>query len=403
MKVLFINIAYPKNIFRQLLKDSRGILQIPCNVFQWAVINGLEQCGADYTLAGIPALPAWPRYSHLYAPEGVFYVDGKERGLYLRYCNAPAIKQLSQKLALQKYIWKWCDRNRNEDRLAVLIYTPQAGLLSAAISLKKEFPNLLVATIITDLIENAFDYKSNRTLFKRFQVQLEARGEHALFPLVDKFILLTRQMTDYIPEAINKFIVIEGISLNEDNSIEVANDGTHKTLLYTGVLEEFAGVRLLVDAFMKTNNNDFRLVICGNGSDADYVKKASIRDFRIDFRGNVDRDEAIRLQKKSTLLINPRQPNGSITKYSFPSKTMEYMSSGTPMIGYHLEGIPEEYYEYMYTPDNLTVEGLSLKINELLQLPHFLLKEKAKMAKNFIVNNKSSKCQVQKILDFIDS
>ena len=64
------------------------------------------------------------------------------------------------------------------------------------------------------------------------------------------------------------------------------------------------------------------------------------------------------LHKRATALINPRKPNSKITRFSFPSKNMEYLSSGTPMIGYKLDGIPSEYYDYFYTIDDSSEKSL---------------------------------------------
>lgn len=403
MKLLFINIAYPKEIYQQLRDDAKGILQVSCDVFQWAVIDGLEQNGIDYDLASVPALPAWPRYRHLFTPEGEMMVNGKLRGHYLRYCDAPAVKQLSQRRVLRKYIKRWCEANRSEDRLAVLTYTQHVEILGAAIDLKNNFPNLVVAPIVTDLIEDALDFASNRTFLKRLQVKIEALAERNLFPKVDKFILLTSQMTERIPEAKGKYLVVEGIaSLKERDAQPVVKVEQSRSLLYTGVLEEYAGIRVLVDAFMNVNRSDIQLIICGSGSDENYVRSAIASDPRIDFRGRVDREEAVKLQRECTLLINPRQPNGGITKYSFPSKTMEYMTSGTPMIGYHLEGIPKEYYEFMYSPKDLSIESLAECIQGTLLLSSETLHKKAMEAYQFVNGKKNSKEQVKRIVNFLN-
>ena len=56
--------------------------------------------------------------------------------------------------------------------------------------------------------------------------------------------------------------------------------------------------------------------------------------------------------KEAKLLINLRNPEDKYTKYSFPSKTFEYMVSGTPFFTTKLEGIPSEYYNYLYCIDS---------------------------------------------------
>ncbi len=402
MKLLFVNIAYPSECYEQFKKDTKGRLSNAVNTFQWAIIDGLEQSGCEYTLSCVPTLPAWPKYSHLFTPSGVMTVDGKSRGHYLSYCDAPAIKQWDQRRVLRKYIREWCTKNRGEDRLIALVYTTYAQWLGAAVDLKKDFPNLIVAPIVTDLIDNALDHAGNRTPLKRIQVILEERAEHILYKRVDKFVLVSKLMTERIPEAEGRNIVIECMapkgSLDKRGMIEKRTD--IKTLLYTGTLNEYGGVDMLVDAFLRTSDASFRLVICGNGN-TEHILEAAARDKRIDFRGSVSREEAVRLQQTSTLLINPRLPNGGITKYSFPSKTMEYMTSGTPMIGYRLEGIPEEYYEHMYIPKDLSQDALAECINKTLTLPNEVLQQKATVAADFIAEFKNPKAQVGKMIEYL--
>lgn len=405
MKLIFINTAYPQEYYSQLKLDTNNNLQIASNAFQWAVIDGLEQNEIDYTLACTPALPAYPRYKNLFTPRGEMSVNGKIRGHYLKYCDLPAIKQLSVRRVLRNYISKWCEQNKYEDKLIALVYTQNVSQMGAAIDLKKKYSNLIVAPIVTDLIDNAMDFAANHSLLKCLQVKLEAKGEKKLFPNVDKYILLTSQMTDCIPEAEGKYIVVEGIASEESiiSHTEIKKDDEIRTLLYTGTFQEFGGVKFLIEAFRKTTNPKFRLVLCGNGVLKEYVEKSSKEDTRIVYKGRLERTEIIKLQQKATLLINPRRPNGGITKYSFPSKTMEYMASMTPMIGYHLEGMPEEYYEHMYTPKDLSVEALAECINETLSLPFETLQAKAIAAAEFIAENKTSKAQVQRIIDFLNT
>ena len=58
----------------------------------------------------------------------------------------------------------------------------------------------------------------------------------------------------------------------------------------------------------------------------------SKKDNRIVFKGMVPNKIVVEDQLKATLLVNPRPSIGEFTRYSFPSKNMEYMVSGTPMV-----------------------------------------------------------------------
>lgn len=401
-KILFITTSYPEDCYEQLKLDSNGVLQAANNNFQWAVIEGLDSNMYDYSIVCTPALPAWPRYKRLLTPKGVFRVNTIPKGHYLSYCNLPAIKQISIRSVLRRYIRQWCQSNDHFDRLIVLVYTQQTEHLGSALDLKRRYPNLVVAPIITDLIDNALDYDANRKILKRIQIKVEQYSEKRLLKKVDKFILLTQAMEECIKEAKGKSIVIEGIARDSMCPTLINNrSGDIKSLLYSGTFQEFGGLRILVDAFLLTKDPSFRLILCGDGALTDYVKEVSEKDCRIIYKGRIDREEVLRLQREATVLINPRQPNGGITKYSFPSKTMEYMSSHTPMIGYKLEGIPNEYFNYMFPVENLSVESLKSVIEKTLSLPSSELNDKALSAAEFIKNNKCPKRQVQKIINFL--
>ena len=248
------------------------------------------------------------------------------------------------------------------------------------------------------------NFSSNTSFLKKVQLTIQYYQTKKLYKDIDKFILLSKYMVEKIPEAKEKNIVVEGVAKGVFNLKTKRNCSIEKKLLYTGTIEEFAGVKILVDSFLLTQDPNYRLVLCGYGDEnlIDYIKQMSQKDSRIQFLGRVDREEAVRLQREATVLINPRQPNGAITKYSFPSKTMEYMTSGTPMIGYKLEGIPEEYYDNMYTIEDNKIETLAKCIDEVLSLSQTDLNEKARKAFEFIKNNKTSQMQVRKIIDFLE-
>ena len=74
------------------------------------------------------------------------------------------------------------------------------------------------------------------------------------------------------------------------------------------------------------------------------------------------------MQHKATILVNPRTSEGEFTKYSFPSKTMEYLLAGRCVVVNRLPGIPEEYYQYVYTPQNESVEALAECLTNVLDI-----------------------------------
>ena len=320
----------------------------------------------------------------------------------LPYCTLIGLKHYSIKRRLHREIKRILQIQPKGEKTVLLLYTTYSFYTKAIIPLTKQYTDLTIAAIITDLIDDAFNYKSNNTFLKRIQMNREIKIQKASYRYIDKFILLTKAMEEKIPEAKGKNIVIEGIcDRTLDNSIPEKPNSIIKIILYTGTLQKFVCIDDFVDAFSLTTNPNYRFVICGAGPSESYIKEKAAKDNRIDYRGVVSREVALSLQQKATCVVNPRKPTEEITRFSFPSKTIEYLSSGTPMIGYQLEGIPSEYYSYFYSPKDLKNESMAQLIDEVLSKPASELQERAFAAKRFIIKNKSARIQVDKIIDFI--
>jgi hypothetical protein len=52
--------------------------------------------------------------------------------------------------------------------------------------------------------------------------------------------------------------------------------------------------------------------------------------------------------RNADVLVNPRRNDAEYTKYSFPSKNVEYLLSGNPVVGYMLDGMGQAYRDFMY-------------------------------------------------------
>jgi len=200
------------------------------------------------------------------------------------------------------------------------------------------------------------------------------------------------------------YVVVEGIATDTFSDIlNISENQGIKTILYSGTLSEKYGVIDLVNAFLKLSNKDYRLVICGAGETDEYIIQKSKEDCRIIFKGLIKRDEVFKLQKSATILVNPRPNNEEYTKYSFPSKILEYMSSGTPVLSFRLAGIPDEYNSYYYTLEGDDTEIAILNgLRNTLAISEVELANYGKRAKEFVLREKSAIFQTRKIVDMIN-
>jgi hypothetical protein len=102
------------------------------------------------------------------------------------------------------------------------------------------------------------------------------------------------------------------------------------------------------------------------------------------------------------VLINPRFSESEFTKYSFASKTIEYLASGTPIIMHPLKCLTSDYLNHIYIANDETDEGLKNTLVEVCSKSQIELNEFGKSAFDFVVNEKNSFKQIGRILNLIN-
>ena len=223
-----------------------------------------------------------------------------------------------------------------------------------------------------------------------------------LYSFADGFVFLTEQMNESINHKKKPFIVLEGHA--DESMIHYSHssfDISKKIIVYAGSLRKIYGISLLCEAFLKINIQNSELHIFGDGDYADELRELTNKNANIIFHGNCPNKEVVLMELKATLLVNPRPTEGEYTKYSFPSKTIEYMASGTPVLCSRLQGIPKEYDEYLYYFDDKAPDGLEKALKYVLEKDSSELEEKGRRAKMFVLENKNNVAQAKKVAIFI--
>ena len=82
---------------------------------------------------------------------------------------------------------------------------------------------------------------------------------------------------------------------------------------------------------------------------------------------------------------------------------MEYLLAGRSTVINRLPGIPDEYYDYVYTPRDESVEALATTLSSVMQMPVQEREARAEAGRRFIMEQKNSRVQVQRILSLIQS
>lgn len=400
-KILFISCCVPDELETEITQYCKSSINIhdAANTFQKSLIHGFIENNANLEVLSAPSLPAFPLgYKRIYIPKMQTRIEGKVLCDILPYFSFMIGKYASIERRIVKYVKEWINLYSN-DELTIIGYNINAAFMEAMKTIKSNFPKVQTALIVTDMIEDAFNFKSNTTFLKRIQVSLHKKKIYSSYQAIDKYILLSEQMRNRIPNCKDNYIVVEGIYTHCG---DIPNIDRQQIIFYSGALDTYVNVVEMIEAFKKINRDDYKLVICGGGPLSNYVREEADKNSNIVFLGSISRKEVLEWQRKSSLLINPRQPS-EITKYSFPSKTMEYFASGTPVLMYKLQGIPEEYYSYCYTIEGSSVDEFKECMRNVLSIEEQERTALGNKARVFILTEKTSCLQVKRILKFLQN
>ena len=404
MKILYISSVPSKKQFeymQQNLKNDVDVskygMQESGFKFHHLIIDGILQNKDNtvYSLVG----RAVSRKTH----SGLYWKNEKEIEENLTYehigfLNIPVIKNLIISLSYFFKTMRWISKNKSQEKCIIIdaAYITVIPFINLATKIKK----CKKVSIVCDIYEYMADVKDAREKSSKIHTYI-AKFMKKNYEQIDGFVFLTEAMNNVLNIKNKPYIVMEG--LVDINMSVSENDITKKSkkdvVMYAGALRAQYGLKNLVEGFNKYKNKNAELWIFGAGDYADSIKEIQKKDKRIKYYGIVSNKEVVEKELEADILINPRPSNQEFTKYSFPSKNMEYMVSGTPVLSTKLPGMPKEYYKYIYLLEEDTPECITKMLEEIFNNSKEELHKKGIASKNFVLNKKNNVVQSKRILD----
>ena len=399
-KNLFIGILHRKKELEWLNRNSKSGIQIAANNFQWNFIDGIERNNnGTVDVFSTLSMGSYPLASKKLIVFSKKHKRNQSSILkYIGYINFYFIKGFVRFFLLTIELIKWIRKNPNGTIFIYSLYTPYLFSLRL-IRLFKKTNDIKICLIVPDLY-GKYSIQPPLYSLKGLQHRLDSFFKSKLFKKLDLYVLLTKQMAKPLDLNDNKYVIVEG--LIDKTKINVLNQTHHsnskRIILYAGSLLKVFGIEMLLESFTRINNKNFELWICGPINESQSVLEFTQKDKRIKYLGFLEREELTKIRIKCHLLINPRPNKGEYVKYSFPSKTIEYMASGKPVLMFKLDGLPEDYYKYIYFIDKYNQESIAEAIVNVLSKSDKELVDFGRRASDFIIQNKNSQEQVRKIL-----
>ena len=320
---------------------------------------------------------------------------------YLKVANNPLVKHMSLFFSAIINTFKWNFKFKKEERAIFCDILNLSISISALITSK--LCRVKSVAIITDL-PNYMNYtKQKKSAFFNLYTKLYRGLCNYFLKRYDYYLILTEQMNELVNPKNKPYLVIEGMVDVKMNKIPNKFDDKYeeKVIIYAGALYEKYGVKSLIEAFIELKDKDARLWLFGDGDLVKEINTYQEKDSRIKYYGVVPNERVVKEQLKATLLVNPRPSIEEFTKYSFPSKNMEYMVSGTPVLTTPLQGMPQEYDDYVYLFEDETVDGMIKTLTAILSKDKTELHDKGIRAKDFVLIEKNNVVQARKIINMI--
>ena len=329
---------------------------------------------------------------------GLFWKSAKDKKDKIKYnhlffINLPIIKHLLICLQVLIFGLVWLLKNKNNEDKCIIIDGAYITLIPI-VNLMTFFIKANKISIICDVYSYMADVNDARTK-KNSLHKFINKIVKKQYQKIDGFIFLTEEMSKLPPFENKPYTIIEGIV----DTKKQEKTKSENYIMYAGALRAEYGVKRLVDAFHSTTNSEFELLLFGNGNYVDNIKEISKEDSRIKYMGKKSLKEIYEYERNAFLLVNPRLTENDFVKYSFPSKNMEYMTSGTPLLTGKLPGMPKEYYDYVYFIEDDTTTSLKKALEEIFLRSKQELKKFGKKAQNFICELKNKNVQTKKIVE----
>lgn len=356
-------------------------------------INGLRENGYQVDSASAFPASAYPKNPKAFFGFGKFRYESGEAGYLIPYINFPLLRMPTRFLASFVISMMWVLKNIAKPKVLVL-YSLHSPFVFTAF-LMRVFFGVRFYPIVTDFPE----FMSNRKGVARFLKNLDGKFILNLGRWASGFSFVSSQAAQFKP-AWSKIphVVIEGVAESNVHPLSSqlnSTGGDKSRIFYSGGLSEDYGVKDLVDALRYLPDN-IEILICGRGALQDYIREAARNDSRVKYLGFVDPSKVKEIASGCRILINPRRLDKDFVSLSFPSKLIEYMTYGVPVLTTRIPSIPSQYEQFLFFIDAEGAEGVARGILNVLNSTEADLINKTRLAQLYVKNSLNPAAQAKR-------
>lgn len=398
MDVLLLCGYFEPKYQEEISRKTKTWVENAANTFQQRLIAGLKEQDINLRVVSAPFIGPWPTAYEDKTFDGFEAGKSAENIRYVYFNNIWGYRNISRTAALKKCVRDFI-RNSKSEKKAIIVYCPHTPFLEAAVYGKHLDESVHINMVVPDLPQYMNLSKRAHPIYDFFK-KIDIQKMDRLIAQVDSFMLLTKYMAEKLNVGNRPYIVVEGITAVKDVP-QNEKKGQGKKIAYAGKLVEAFGAKRMIEAFELIDDPEASLHICGGGELKSYVEEMCKKDSRIHYYGVVSAEKANEILQQADVLVNPRQNDDEYTKYSFPSKNIEYLMTGNAVVAYMLDGIPEEYASFFNVPKSNQTESLAEAMKEAMNEKTVEKAKKNKMIRDYIECHCGASSVAKQIVDVI--
>jgi glycosyltransferase involved in cell wall biosynthesis len=370
------------------------------NMFQENILIALKNAGMPALLAvSGPVFPSFSAVRVLARKRRIVTLAEGQSVVLLPFINFGVLKWLSLGISELFEIGRWAWHERRASPKVIL--THNLSLPSGAFTL---LASRLVRAKAVAFIADIYvpGQISAPTLLRRLDFWLHKK----MIPKFDGLVVVNKRIIeDFAPDA--GYLLIECGVREElldrfpDPLEEPPQEKDTFTIAFAGTLSDMNGISILLEAFDRLKGSKYRLRLAGIGGLVEKVLRAAERDPRIEYLGYVSPDEVYHLYETADVLVNMRPTRSMRTVYGFPSKLMEYLITGKPVITTCAGNVEEEFSDKVILLRDETAEGLATALEKVATMSQV---ERARIgleAREYIRANKTWKVYGDQMTTYI--
>lgn len=350
---------------------------------QSSILNGLEENNESFYFINSPFKVIEYTTTNIDIPNHHLIVTPKNKIISIVYKYVEIIRHIK--------------KNRIEYN-QVFVYSYNIAFVLVLRKIKRKYPNIVTSVYIPDLPEY-MNLQKNKSFIYRFLKKIEIKLLDKFSKYIEKYILISEHMANKLKLNRKQYLVIEGMISARQLTDKISID--KRSITYAGTLNYSYGIQFILD-LVKVSDSSITYNICGDGEAKNDIIEMQKKYKNLIYHGKLSKNEMTNILDRSTILINPRMQNNEYVKFSFPSKTLDYLQTNRPVLGFKLDGIPEQYDQFIrYFPTTDIMDCYNFILDTFNDIIKYNFN--AQLACKFIKDHKQPKDQVKKILEFISN